>query len=491
MEKMLIISLLCFVPHITKPADPDHEPLLKELCWGVSARQGKRTFMEDTYAVAYPFKADPSAAFAGIYDGHSGDQVATMVSKGYISPLEVYTPPLHEQIDIQSLYNNPKEEFERVYHAADATAQNAFPRSGTTAVTIVISHASDMPKLYVAWAGDSRAVLAKMNGDVLATRDHKPNAQTEEKRIKDAGSTITKPDIHRLGGLPVSRSIGNKILKQHEKAIIATPETEVFNLSPNDRCIILASDGVWDVLHSETAARIVLHALNTQLNDYPVQDNCIENGNNKRAILAARALRDNAYARGSSDNISALVIEFIWHRQNTSPSMELLSMPFESTEYGALCNRFHEINQEIEGISNDLNSSLDTKDANIRAAICQYIEHANYVKNIIDSLFNRDTTEGADKYTELQRYIDNYGNTKNALKALLNFELRLIEMRCIHINSNANLAPIIGEIDRTENYITGALLPQPIARDNIMRLIDLVEYYNQLTDKILTLEHQS
>lgn len=59
-----------------------------------------------------------------------------------------------------------------------------------------------------------------------------------------------------LPGLAMSRSLGDKIAQS--VGVSPVPEVKEFLISPQDRFIVLASDGVWEFLPNEEVARIVL-----------------------------------------------------------------------------------------------------------------------------------------------------------------------------------------------------------------------------------------
>lgn len=86
--------------------------------------------------------------------------------------------------------------------------------------------------------------------------------------------------------LGVARALGDTFLQP-----MVTCVPDVFEVSPNDYdLLILACDGLWDVVSDREAAIV---ALSTD-----------------DAGQAAKRLRDFAFARGSDDNISVLVVRF-------------------------------------------------------------------------------------------------------------------------------------------------------------------------------------
>nr|GLL16344.1 probable protein phosphatase 2C 72 [Ipomoea trifida] len=141
--------------------------------------------------------------------------------------------------------------------------------SGTTAV-IAIRQDED---LVVANLGDSRAVLGRKTDNgvkaIQLTTDLKPSVPCEAERIRKCNGRVIalkeEPHIQRVWlpnedtpGLAMSRAFGDFLLKYH--GIISTPEVSYHNLSPNDHFLVLATDGVWDVLSNDEVISIVCSA---------------------------------------------------------------------------------------------------------------------------------------------------------------------------------------------------------------------------------------
>ena len=88
---------------------------------------------------------------------------------------------------------------------------------------------------------------------VALSVDHKPNLREERLRIEDAGGVVVWAGTWRVSGvLAVSRAFGDRPLKRY---IIPTPHVREEVLSPGDDCVILASDGVWDVISNQVRGR--------------------------------------------------------------------------------------------------------------------------------------------------------------------------------------------------------------------------------------------
>ncbi|XP_056134488.1 protein phosphatase 1G isoform X2 [Lampris incognitus] len=124
--------------------------------------------------------------------------------------------------------------------------------SGTTAVVALIRG----KQLIVANAGDSRCVVSERGKAVDMSYDHKPEDELELARIKNAGGKVTM-DGRVNGGLNLSRAIGdhfykrNKALPPEEQMISALPDVKVLTLNEDHDFMVIACDGIWNVLSSQ------------------------------------------------------------------------------------------------------------------------------------------------------------------------------------------------------------------------------------------------
>jgi serine/threonine protein phosphatase PrpC len=93
-----------------------------------------------------------------------------------------------------------------------------------------------------------------------------------------------------MGILAVARSFGDAGLKPF---VTAQPHTSSTNLGPSSQhpFFILACDGIWDVLEDQEAVDIVLDAVE-----------------NKQQELASSVLLRKALSKGSTDNITCMVV---------------------------------------------------------------------------------------------------------------------------------------------------------------------------------------
>ncbi|EPS72331.1 hypothetical protein M569_02427, partial [Genlisea aurea] len=216
------------------------------------------------------------------------------------------------------------EVFTRCFSAVDHEIGGKFDEPiaaatvGSTAVVAVVSSSH----IVVANCGDSRAVLYRGKVAVPLSVDHKPNREDECARIEAAGGKVIQWNGHRVSGiLAMSRSIGDRYLKPW---IIAEPEVRLLARAREDDFLILASDGLWDVVSNEEVCRaarkriLLWHHKNGSgggSKKPSSDDDDDDDGVDPAAQEAAEYLYDLALHRGSEDNISVIVVDLKSHRK--------------------------------------------------------------------------------------------------------------------------------------------------------------------------------
>ena len=288
------------------------------IIWGSSAHQGGRKTMEDFYSAQTPFEDSHKKAFFGMFDGHRGDMAARALAKG-----NSRIKPLHVAF-AECIEGTAVERFQHAFRVTEESILSHCNNSGSTAVTAYID--TEKNTVTVAGIGDSRAVLVR-NNSILATTDHNPKRPKELERITKAGGLISPADDafpRYLSGysgerLAMTRVFGNKDYKKGEyklRGLVANPEIAHIKYEDTDNVfLILATDGLWDVVSNQDAADIVASTLNSYISSKTdVIYQPFEAGNNEAVVLAARKLRNKAYKLGSKDNISVLVAVINqWH----------------------------------------------------------------------------------------------------------------------------------------------------------------------------------
>jgi protein phosphatase 1L len=264
--------------------------------------------------------------FGGL-DGHVADEVADHVSYTFPSSFYRYLEKSSE-----------KEAFSKAFADAEKYALNNLI-GGSTAVFTYIHNGI----AHVANVGDSRAVFGTKDGVAFATQDQKPHRADEHERIIQANGIVYREKNElgvsmgqwRINCLAMSRSIGDgwckgrevhgeslclprerievsnqtsSFLEQWRKSavpnlvlmpkmgqVIAEPEYTQISLTDAHRWLIIATDGLWDVVNNEEALAMV--------QNYYDEHKCIEG--------VSTVLSDYAIERGSKDNITVLVVDLL------------------------------------------------------------------------------------------------------------------------------------------------------------------------------------
>jgi serine/threonine protein phosphatase PrpC len=221
----------------------------------VASLQGRRPTMEDGHSmVESPSSSSSSSSqynLYAVYDGHGGSKAAAFMEERFPAAVEKFAA---ESDDVEQIVRKAVAEMEDEFVKMAKADQLD---DGTTMVCALISNG----KLVVANVGDSEAILYRNGTPLPLSVIHNPKRNDQETaRITAAGGRVVKG---RLGhphlnpqyfSIAVSRAIGDIMYKLPEhtsgkdSGMIATPDVSVVLLSPDSDLLILACDGVWDVI---------------------------------------------------------------------------------------------------------------------------------------------------------------------------------------------------------------------------------------------------
>ncbi|XP_050388056.1 protein phosphatase 2C and cyclic nucleotide-binding/kinase domain-containing protein [Argentina anserina] len=235
---------------------------------------------QDSFCIHTPFGTNPDDHFFGVFDGHGefGAECSQFVKRKLC----------------ENLLRNAKFQVDAVEacHAAFMATntqlheENAVDdsMSGTTAITVLVRGR----KMYIANSGDSRAVVAERRGEELVavdlSIDQTPYRVDELERVKMCGARVMtldqieglkNPDVQCWGteegddgdpprlwipngmypGTAFTRSIGDSIAESI--GVVANPEIVVLELTLDHPFFVLASDGVFEFISSQTVVDMV------------------------------------------------------------------------------------------------------------------------------------------------------------------------------------------------------------------------------------------
>ncbi|XP_075148984.1 protein phosphatase alphabet [Haematobia irritans] len=257
------------------------------LFFGVSSMQGWRCQMEDAYYAqsGIGFGLYDWSVFA-VFDGHAGYKVSQHCAKHLIDSIVN-----NQEFQFGNYVNGIRRGFLEIDESMRYLPEIC---GGTTVVCAFVSPTD----VYIANCGDSRAVLCREGAPVFATQDHKPILPEEKERIHNAGGSVM---IKRVNGtLAVSRALGDydfkNVKNRGQCEQLVSPEPEIFcqPRQDTDEFLVLACDGIWDVMSNEDVCSFI-HSRLKITNDL---------------VEVANEVVDTCLNKGSRDNMSIIIIAF-------------------------------------------------------------------------------------------------------------------------------------------------------------------------------------
>ena len=115
------------------------------------------------------------------------------------------------------------------------------------------------------------------------------------------GVSLKRPTVSLY--LAVSRAIGDLTLKTPSPIVSARPEVRIERLRGDDLFVVVACDGIWDVLSDQAAVDIAAEHVHS-----PQE--------------AAQAIVRAALAKGSGDNLTVTVVVFGWQTERAAALLE-------------------------------------------------------------------------------------------------------------------------------------------------------------------------
>lgn len=325
----------------TQPGGADLPPVrCPGTNFSVSAFQhiGDRKTQEDRFTLVPNLEPNLPVqnAFFGVFDGTVGDFASDNV-KDIVAPkliesaswktfCSTYASETEDEAAKQQHLGNA---FREMYRAADDALLYKcakYTQHYATCTSVTICIVGDL--LMIGHLGDSRIVVCKEDEAAPAgtkaqligeqmTQDHKPDQEHERRRIEQCGGMVERLQNHsnkpfiRGGDFMMRKCLGEQPMQLQYSRAFGAKDLKIFGLSnipdvrivkmgappyKNVRFVILASDGLWDVLTAQEAAQIVGQA--------------VEEGMNPSEALVRFVVQQQARDKVRADNITAVVVQF-------------------------------------------------------------------------------------------------------------------------------------------------------------------------------------
>lgn len=235
-----------------------------------------RQSMEDIGVMLPDFIPEKKYSLFGIFDGHGGNDVVKYIKNRLP---EIIKANITKNDNYDSIENNLTSSFHKI------DEELKFYDSEHTGSTATILLFQDNI-VYCANVGDSTAFIVYDNFIKKISIDHKCTDPKEEERILLSGGKITKNRV--MGQLVLSRCLGDLYCKKYGVSNI--PDISVNKLEGNVKYVVVASDGVWDVVKENELLQL--------------------SKNRKNAEGFCKDLVKLAIDKDTKDNVSCIVISF-------------------------------------------------------------------------------------------------------------------------------------------------------------------------------------
>ncbi|SCU85106.1 LANO_0C03356g1_1 [Lachancea nothofagi CBS 11611] len=266
-----------------------------KLSYSVGVAENKnskfRKTMEDVHTYVENFASRLDWGYFGVFDGHAGNQASKWCGSHLHSLLQKKIME-NERRDVREVLD------ESFTYADEHINSSLGGNSGCTAAVGILrwevpdSVPSELIELdqhkrmlYTANVGDTRIVLCRNGHSVRLTYDHKASDTLEMQRVEAAGGLIMRSRVN--GMLAVTRSLGDKFF---DSLVVGNPFTTSVEITTTDQFLIIACDGLWDVVEDQEACDMI-----KKIGD---------------ANEAAKTLVRMALEKGTTDNVTVMVVVF-------------------------------------------------------------------------------------------------------------------------------------------------------------------------------------
>ena len=246
---------------------------IESLCQVGYSGPGLVKYNQDNFFIYKNLNDENNVLFIGVCDGHGlfGHDVSqyliTHLPQNLNRALKKTNKYIHHK---ETLYKTMKEVFINTNKDLCKNPSIDTQFSGSTCVTLIITK----NKIISGNAGDSRAVMGRFkNGEWInidLSHDQKPNNPGEKERILSHGGRIEAYKDENgndfgpkrvwiksedIPGLAMSRSFGDEVAAS--VGTISEPEIETYDITNDDKFIIIASDGIWEFISSQECINII------------------------------------------------------------------------------------------------------------------------------------------------------------------------------------------------------------------------------------------
>ena len=263
-----------------------------------------RQEMEDFHCIKQVLGKRPNLSYFAIFDGHGGKDVASFLSINLhhflIDEINNINFGTNDEENISNIIESIKSAFMKIDQ--NILSNENFTNDVGSTATLIFIYYNNLNEnilnnndngnknvertLICANIGDSNGYLITKSNISQITKPHKCEDTSEVQRIKGTGGIVFQGRI--FGKLILTRTLGDKEMKKY--GVIPVPDFYTKKIEKDDLFVIIASDGIWDVINEEELYKM---------------------GNEKElsSEIFSKKIMDLAKERDTRDNSSCIVIK--------------------------------------------------------------------------------------------------------------------------------------------------------------------------------------
>ena len=249
--------------------------LIADYAYYEDPNKENRDYMEDKGRAIENLNNDPNKILFCIFDGHGGVEVSKFLQENFHKYLKKKLPFKRVFEDITNVFRELDEEIKALKLSV----------VGSTGTIVYIERVNGKRLLYCANVGDSRCVLVNRKGTMRMSHDDRVDDKKERDRVIRQGGVIFNGRVY--GTLMLTRCFGDWSVKKY--GVVVEPHIIKIELNEDDQYLLIASDGVWDVIRDEECRKFT-----------ETSDNTLE---------TCKYFVKECLKRKSTDNISCFIIK--------------------------------------------------------------------------------------------------------------------------------------------------------------------------------------
>ncbi len=244
--------------------------------------------MEDKGKAIDNYNENENNSLFILFDGHNGDQVSMYCQNHFDIILKKHL--LNKTLSSKRAITKTFQELD------NELKEKGFVHVGSTGTCLYITEENGKKILYCGNIGDTRCTLYNKKVERL-TVDHRVDDLREKDRIINNGGFIMNGRVN--GQLMLTRVFGDFEFKTFGVKCDPSVVRKIFDDKIENQFIILASDGIWDMIDEKDIKEIILELMEKNK----------DNNNECITKIICDYLVDESLKAGGWDNISAFVIK--------------------------------------------------------------------------------------------------------------------------------------------------------------------------------------